>query len=193
MASSGNELFALHLERHSHPLEDRPLPPKVEQVHWVGGQKAARLADGPALLWDLKRVLRRLHPDVVLAGPLQTAALLVALAGYRPLVSMSWGYDLLIDADRGPAWRWATRYTLSHSAAMVGDCATICHLAISHGMPEERIVTFPWGVDLNHFNVETFERANASTFTLLSTRGWEPIYGVDLIAQCFCAGCPQPP
>ena len=34
---------------------------------------------------------------------------------------------------------------------MVGDCQTIRQLAIAHGMQEERIVTFPWGIDLEHF------------------------------------------
>ena len=64
---------------------------------------------------------------------------------------MSWGYDLLQDAERNAAWSWATRYTLKHSAAMVGDCNTIRQLAVSYGMPDERIVTFPWGIDLEHF------------------------------------------
>jgi hypothetical protein len=65
---------------------------------------------------------------------------------------MSWGYDLIQDAERNALWRWATRFTLRHSAAMVGDCETIRQLATSYGMPDERIVTFPWGVDLQHFS-----------------------------------------
>ena len=74
----------------------------------------------------------------------------------------------------------------NHSDAFVGDCDTIRKLAVSYGMPDERIVTFPWGIDLNHFNVinvstyRTFQR-----LTLLSTRSWEPIYGIDVIARAF--------
>jgi len=124
---------------------------------------------------------------------LQTVALLVALSGYRPLVSMSWGYDLLFDADRNALWRWATRFSLSHSAVMVGDCNTIRQRARNFGMADERIVTFPWGVDLDHYNVVTSERLNARTFTLLSTRNWEPIYGVDVIAEAFVQAAQQRP
>jgi glycosyltransferase involved in cell wall biosynthesis len=137
------------------------------------------------LLTGLKRVIRQVKPDLIHAGPIQTSALLAALSGFRPLVSMSWGYDLLVDANRNQFWRWATRYALQHSDVMVGDCRTIRQQAISFGMPDERIITFPWGIDLSHFNVSTFKRSNVQTFFLLSTRGWEPIYGVDVIAQAF--------
>jgi glycosyltransferase involved in cell wall biosynthesis len=52
-------------------------------------------------------------------------------------------------------------------------------------MPDESIVTFPWGIDLQHFNVTTFKRSDVPTFTLLSTRGFESIYGIDVIARAF--------
>jgi glycosyltransferase involved in cell wall biosynthesis len=98
---------------------------------------------------------------------------------------MSWGYDLLIDAEKSPAWRQATAFALQHSAVMVGDCDTIRQKAISCGMRPDRVVTFPWGVDLTHFHPEPIEPSNPDVFTLLSTRGWEPIYGIELIVQGF--------
>jgi glycosyltransferase involved in cell wall biosynthesis len=193
LAKTEHQVCYLRLERRGHTLEDRALPPEVEQVHWAGGQKPATLWDGPRLLWDLKRVIREIQPDLIQSGPLQTAAFLVALSGFRPLVSMSWGYDLIYDAQRGPAWAWATRYTLKRSAVMVGDSQIIRQKARTYGMADERIVTFPWGVDLDQFNVGTLERSNGPTFTLLSTRGWEPIYGVDVIAKAFVLAAHQRP
>jgi glycosyltransferase involved in cell wall biosynthesis len=106
---------------------------------------------------------------------------------------MSWGYDLLQDAERNAMWRWATRYTLKRSAAMVGDCTTIRRLAVSYGMPDERIVTFPWGIDLDHFHPGKSEKSNNIAFTLLSTRNWEPIYGVEVIVQAFTQAVQQRP
>lgn len=131
----------------------------------------------------MKRVIREVHPDLIQAGPIQRAAFLVALSGFRPLVSASWGYDLLHDAHRNALWTWATRFTLARSAAMVGDCDTIRKLAVFYGMPDHRIVTFPWGVDIEHFSPG--EGGENGTFRLLSTRSWEPIYGVELIARAF--------
>jgi glycosyltransferase involved in cell wall biosynthesis len=137
------------------------------------------------LLVDLKRVIAQVQPDLILAGPLQTAGLLVAFSGFHPFVSMSWGYDLLVDAEKSPAWRKATSYVLSHSDAMLGDCEAIRQKAISYGMRSDRIVAFPWGVDLAHFCPRPEQQPDPKLFTLLSTRGWEPIYGVEIIAQAF--------
>ena len=148
----------------------------------------------------IKKVLGRIKPEVVLAGPIQRTAFLVALAGFRPLVSMSWGYDLLQDAGRNGAWRWATRFTLKRSAAMVGDCATIRKLAVAYGMPDERIVTFPWGIDLEHFTPachthppDVSSAGVEKPFTLLSTRSWEPVYGVETIARAYVKAASQCP
>jgi glycosyltransferase involved in cell wall biosynthesis len=200
LAKSGHAIYFLQLERRGHVLEDRALPPEVEIVPWAGGQAPARLSDGPRLVFDLRRVVRRIQPDILQAGPLQRSAFLAALTGFQPLVSMSWGYDLLHDAGRSPAWGWATRFTLQHSAAMVGDCDTIRQLAVSYGMPMERIVTFPWGTDLEHFNpgerwegLAQLQAGAEAPFTLLSTRSWEPIYGVETIARAFAQVARQRP
>lgn len=191
LAKTEHKVFYLRLERGEHSLEDRSLPPEIEIISWKGGNASAGLRNGLSLLQDLKRVIRDVKPDLIQAGPLQRSAFLVALTGFHPLVSMSWGYDLLQDADRNALWRWATRYALKRSAALVGDCKTIRQLAISHGMPDERIVTFPWGIDLDHFSPETSEQSDKNTFTLLSTRNWEPIYGVDVIAHAFAQSAQQ--
>ncbi len=185
LAKTEHTVFYLRLEQRGHTLEDRPLPPEIEQVKWKGGQKPAKLRHGLSLLADLTRVIQPVQPDLIQAGPIQRAAFLVALSGFKPLVSMSWGYDLIHDAKRSLLWRWATRYTLKRSAALVGDSEVIRQLAIQYGMHPEHIITFPWGVDLERYHVRTFERSNVGTFTLLSTRGWEPIYGVEVIAKAF--------
>ncbi len=208
LAKTEHRVFYLRLERHAHTLETRPLPESIEAIPWAGDNpqsatgRPATLRDAPRLFKDLRRVIRLVKPDLIHAGPLQRSAFLAALTGFRPLLSMSWGYDLIIDAQRNRLWKWATRYTLRHSALMIGDSEIIRQKAIYYGMPSERIVTFPWGVDLQHFtppwtalNNESTDRlrplSDQSTglFTLLSTRAWEPIYGVEIIARAFVAAC----
>ncbi|MBN2147140.1 MAG: glycosyltransferase [Anaerolineales bacterium] len=198
LAKTEHQVAYLRLEKRGHALEDRALPPEIEILHWAGGKEPASLRNGRRLLFDLKRLLRQVKPDLVLAGPIQRAALLVALAGFKPLVSMSWGYDLLVDAQRNAWWSWATRYTLKRSAAFVGDCQTIRELAKSYGMLDKRIVTFPWGVELQQFTPGSRPDLSAADtslhpFTLLSTRGWEPIYGVEIIARAFVTAAQERP
>jgi glycosyltransferase involved in cell wall biosynthesis len=198
LAETDHEVAYLRLERSGHQLEDRPLPPGIEQISWAGGQTSFKWWDVPRLYRELKSVIRDVKPDLIQAGPIQTAAFLVGLTGFEPLVSMSWGYDLLIDAERNAAIRWATRYSLKHSAVMVGDCDTIRRKAVFYGMPDDRIVTFPWGVEIEHFSPQdNGDRAEIAekpslreqygwddkNFVLLSTRSWELIYGVEMIAR----------
>ena len=194
-AQTDHEVAYLRLERRGTQLEDRPLPQGIQAIPWAGGQQPVGFGDGMRLLADLRRVIRDFKPGLIQSGPLQRSALLVALTGFRPLVSMSWGYDLLHDAYRGPLWAWATRITLRRSAVMVGDCHTIRRKAISFGMPDEQIITFPWGIDIGHYSPNGVVKGQTSlrdrlgwaedAFVLLSTRGWEPIYGVDVIARAF--------
>ncbi len=199
LAETPHQVFYLRLERRGAQLEERPLPPQIEQVPWRGGRAPARLRDGPALLADLKRVIARVQPDLIHAGPVQSAALLAALAGFRPLVSMSWGSDLLRDAERDFRWRWATRFTLGRTTVMLGDCQAVRDKAVSLGFPAQRFVTFPWGVDLEHFSPAAGDAWRArrgwqEAFVLLSLRSWEPVYGVDVLARAFglaAQECPE--
>jgi len=57
-------------------------------------------------------------------------------------------------------------------------------------MSSERIVVFPWGVNLSQFNSQGSAKARQKLgwgpdFILLSARMWEPIYGVDLLVKAF--------
>lgn len=179
------EVSYLRLEQRGAQLEDRPIPSGVRTISWTGGNREVKLRDGPRLFSDLKKVIRETNPDLVHAGPIQSCAFLVALAGFQPLVSASWGYDLLYDANRNKFWRWASVFTLRRSAIMIGDCNTIREKAVELGMSPERVVTFPWGMDIKKFTPGKYPPSNGDNFTLLSTRSWEPIYGVDILAEAF--------
>jgi glycosyltransferase involved in cell wall biosynthesis len=101
---------------------------------------------------------------------------------------MSWGSDLLWRARSGPG-RWAARYALARSDAFACDCQAVRAEAVRLGMPERRIVVFPWGVDLEHFSPGSSplrtEWGWEGARVLLSARSWEPLLGVDLFVEGF--------
>ena len=153
----------------------------------------------PELTWDLRRVVQRIDPDLIHAGPIQTCAFIAVLSGFQPILSMSWGFDLQEDASRGPGWRWITSYTLRRSAYFTCDAHVTRDLAVEYGMRPDRISLFPWGVDLKHFKPKTGggarrqsdsrsrtpEHPASRPFVLLCNRSWEPRYGVDTLARAF--------
>ena len=202
LAEYDHEIGFLSLERGDIQLEKRPIPDSVKKIHWAGGLPNPGWVDFPRLLISLRKVLREFKPDLVQAGPVQRAAFLTALSGFHPLVTMSWGYDLLVDVHKGPAWEWATRYTLKHSDSFVGDCKVIRDLAENYGMEPDRIVTFPWGANIDRFSpVNNKSQTNLrkrlgwdnGNFVLLSNRGWSEIYGVVDLANAFVAAVKQKP
>lgn len=148
---------------------------------------------------NFQRLVEVLKPDLVHSGPVHGPAYIAARAGFHPLVSMSWGSDLLYDANRSIQARFRCRYTLHHTDIFVGDCQSVADKAIKMGFPQERIFSFPWGVDLQHFtpagDASLREKLGwQKNFVLLSSRSFEEIYGVDVIIRAFSLAvkrCPE--
>jgi glycosyltransferase involved in cell wall biosynthesis len=184
LAETDHEVFYVRLQRGPRQTEDRPVPAKIEQVQWAGGRDAFRWRDLPKYVTGLRRLIRRIRPDLVHAGPIQTCGLVAALAGSHPLLVMSWGFDLMQDVDRNSWWRWATKYVLRRADAFTSDCDATRRKAVQYGMDPARTTVFPWGVDLDHFSPSTVHRPS-SGFTLFCNRSWEPRYGVDVLAKAF--------
>lgn len=174
-------------------LDNRPLPEGVCPIAWLGDDRPLdTLVDYFVRYAALRRIVAELHPQVVLAGPVQTSAFLVALTAYSPLVTMSWGSDLLVDASRSVVMRHITRFTLHRSAGVLGDCQAVRDKIHSFApLADNLIVTFPWGIDLERFvpgSSALSLRQNLGWIdktVLISTRTWEPIYAIDVLVRAF--------
>ena len=172
--------------RLNHAEPRTPLPAGIREfVPRRSGQRF-RVRDAVMLRGWLQDTLEAFRPDVVHAGPMHAGALLAATAGAHPLISMSWGSDLLKGAE-GPWANLRARFTLRRSRLLLCDCQSVRGRALQLGMSESRIVVFPWGVDLRHFRPAGRRRAQRSKqgAVLVSARSLEPIYGPDVLAEGF--------
>jgi L-malate glycosyltransferase len=185
LSRTDHEVFYLKLEANKRQTEDRPVPETIQQLLWAGGQREFRWRDVPRLAFDLRRLIKHIQPDLVHAGPIQTCAFLAALSGFRPILAMSWGYDLIMDADKSAWMQWITRYTLKRSAFFVSDANVSREKAVAFGMDPQKTTIFAWGTDIEHFTPKTFRPSNVQPFTLFCSRTWEAIYGVDVLAKAF--------
>ena len=134
-------------------------------------------------------------------GRSRPAAFLAALSGFRPLVSMSWGSDLLQGCGPQAALTAGSHaIPCARSTVLVGDCQAVRDKAASFGFPAAKSFIFPWGIDLERFSpgeaaggngADSSARARLGwqdNFVVLSLRSWEPVYGVDVMLRGFARG-----
>lgn len=181
----GHEVFFVQLEGNKRQVEDRPVPENVRQIKWRGGREPFTWSKLPALVLDFKRIIRKLKPDLVHAGPIQTCALIAVLSSFHPILTMSWGFDLMDDVHKSPWMERITRYVLKRSDYFTSDANVTRDKAIVYGMNPEKTIVFPWGVDLDHFSMKSVESKTEDGFVLFCNRSWEPRYGVDVLARAF--------
>jgi L-malate glycosyltransferase len=185
LAETDYQVYYARFKRGCHQAEDRPIPAKIKQIQWAGGRGPFRWRHLPRLVYSLRKVIRSIKPDLIHAGPIQTCAFIAVLTGFHPILTMSWGFDLMQDVNRNIWWKIITHYTLRHSTVFISDAEITRQKAINHGMNSNRTVVFPWGVDIKHFAPFASRHSNTDAFILFCNRSWEPRYGVDVLVRAF--------
>jgi glycosyltransferase involved in cell wall biosynthesis len=185
ISDGGHEVFFVQLEGNARQVEDRPVPPNVELVLWKGGHEPFKWSNLPKLVLDFRRLTRQIKPDLIHAGPIQTCAFIAVLSGFRPILTMSWGFDLMDDVHKSKWMERITSYTLRRSTFFTSDAKVTRDKAVAYGMNPDKTIVFPWGVDLDRFKPSSSFIPHHSSFTLFCNRSWEPRYGVDVLARAF--------
>lgn len=194
LSQSEHRVYYVRLQRGPRQMESRPVPENIEIVPWAGGQKPFAWRDLPRLALDFRRLTQKIQPDLIHAGPIQSCAFIAVLSGFRPILTMSWGFDLMKDVQRGQWWQFVTRYTLRRSIFFTSDANVTREMAARYGMNPERAVVFPWGVDLTQFTPKAWAAEKPSNrLILFCNRSWEANYGVDVLARAFVKVAQQRP
>jgi glycosyltransferase involved in cell wall biosynthesis len=194
LAATEHQVFVLCLE----PVTGRQWPGNIVEVEWQGINPNDVSQTLNEQLNRLRGVLESINPDLVHAGPVQTAAYYTAKVGFHPLVTMSWGSDLMLDADENPFSQHITKFALERTDVLVGDCACVRNKAEFFGFANPNYFQFPWGVDLQHFkpvgSATLREKLGwQKKVVLLSNRSFAPLYGVDVLITAFAAAYAENP
>lgn len=184
ISDGGHDVYFVQLEGNQRQVESRSVPEGVTQVLWKGGRKPFQWRDLPALTLDFRRLTKEIQPDLIHAGPIQTCAFIAILAGARPILTMSWGFDLMDDVHKSKWCEWVTHYVLRNTDFFTSDANVTKDKAVAYGMNPEKTIVFPWGVDLEHFSMRQ-AKGRQEGFVLFCNRAWETRYGVDVLARAF--------
>ena len=163
-------------------------------VNWHSFERVLSGTDDLASLKEFvpefQKALQLLRPDLLHAGPVQSCGYIAALSGFHPLLMMSWGSDLLLNANRNMEWRNATEVALRAADGLFCDCDSVLASARNFApFPTSQIAQFPWGIERGSFGPDGGLVKNPflqkEKVTLLSTRSWEPVYGIEVLIASF--------
>lgn len=186
IAQAGHDAVLLRLGDDGIAPAPDALPDGVRSVRWQGVAGHPTIAACLERVDALAAVIREIQPDLVHAGPIPTCGFMAALTGFCPLVTMSWGSDILVDARDDEVARSASARAIRASDAIVVDCDAVCREVCAIGAVDEpRIVQFPWGLELERHPRRPPRPMSRDEICVLSTRAWAPIYDVPTAVAAF--------
>jgi len=146
------------------------------------------------LFWiiQVRRLIRRIKPDIVDGHFITVYGFLAACSGFHPLVLTAWGSDILITPKQNPIYRFLTKYSLRKADLVV--CRTpfmreeIAKLDVH---PKKLKISF-LGVNTKEFSpAQRSEelREKLDIYSLLpvviSTRALRPIYDIQTLVKAI--------
>ena len=148
------------------------------------------------LLWTLqvRRLIRRIKPDVADGHFVTVYGFLAACSGFHPLVVTSWGSDLLIQPGRNPLARLTARYALRRADSIT----CLFPIEIAGGLVNElgidlgklRMVLL--GVNTTEFSPSRRDEGvrpglgiARSQPVIISTRSLAPLYDIETLIKAM--------
>jgi L-malate glycosyltransferase len=136
---------------------------------------------------QVRRVIREFAPDVVLASYLTSNGLSAALAWRGPLVVSAVGGDVLLHPDhrcwRHPLQPRLVRFVCRRAHGVHVVSRNLERALVRLGVPAERVVRFPVGVDLRRFRPA--RETPPGPPGIVCTRTHAPVYDVATLLRAL--------
>ena len=126
------------------------------------------------------------NPDLVQVGPITTPGDVVSELWDGPLISTSWGFDLLHEANQDLSMKLSAQKTLHKTDLLFCDNQAVIDVAVKMGMSRDKIVQFPWGLESSWLDLPK-SKFSFEAPTFISTRNHESIYRVGDIIRGFAS------
>lgn len=176
-AEHGYDVLAVSLE----PGDDFPTP--FRRIHVT--EVLPDAVRYPLAALAVRKIVRSFRPDVVSAHFVPNYGTIAALVGPRVWVLSTWGSDVMTDPDKSAFHRWRVGVVLRRAAWVTSDAMVMTERIRDFGVPAERILTFPYGVDVGAFHpAGTPPRGGPR---VVSNRKLDTVYSVETVVDAFAA------
>ena len=180
-ADDGWEVLHVRFDGSAVDLSTDPLPSGCRSIDWLGSHVSLTEESRLDLIDSFRALGQLFSPALVHAGPVPTVGSIAVAAAIAPTVVMSWASDLLHDTYSTELVKQRATEALSGAAGVVVDCLAVGHRAAELGADARRIVTVPWGVDLQANPVAANWPDFGGPLKVVCLRSHEPLYDVDTI------------
>ena len=144
----------------------------------------------------LRRLLRRIQPDIVHAWFLFDSGCMAALSGFRPLIVSSWGSDVALDVNAGrPQWvlKWANRYAVRKASLVTATSKCLAQQTALFAPAGREVHVVPFGVDCHQFHPGSKADNRDGILWLGFAKHLLPKYGPEYLIEAFGLLAPRYP
>lgn len=199
---------SIHIQRWVHYFAQRghdvhviSLTPKdIDGVKMYGLEKSktrvkilSYAVDSLSMFFKITKLLRKINPDIVHAHYVWDYGVSGALIGFHPFIISVWGSDVLVVPKRSPFYKWVIAASLRRADIITTTALYMgSHLEKEFGLPAEKIIRVPWGVDLNIFHkgykdeVKILKKGlniPEGVPIIISNRNMTPLYNIESIIE----------
>jgi len=106
----------------------------------------------PFYIFGLKKLIKKLNPDIIHAHYITSYGILPALLGFHPLVITAWGSDILITPKKFLPSKWSVKYVLKKADLITCDAEHMKKAMIKLGAGKLKIKIINFGIDTKRFS-----------------------------------------
>lgn len=153
---------------------------------------------------QIKKILRKIKPDIVHGHYIINHAFYAALSGFHPLVVSAWGSDVLLSAKKSFLLKPIIKYTLKKADIITASSGYLSE-ETSRYAKNKKINIVPFGVDTEMFPPKQGEHQKNMVVGVI--KHLKSIYGIDVFISALplivkyypdlkviiCGGGPQKP
>jgi glycosyltransferase involved in cell wall biosynthesis len=140
-----------------------------------------------------KNLLTEIKPEILYAGWIPSCGFTAALSNYHPFFLKPWASDILLLPKRSWFFKKIAQFTIKRADMITCDSKIVKQEIIRlTGYPEEKIVVFPFGIDLSLFQPDNLQRVNLrkkfgleEKKVIIMNRNFEPVYGIEYFLRAL--------
>lgn len=142
------------------------------------------------ILWNLAKVrsmVWQVRPDILHAHYVTSYGFAGALTGKHPYVVTAWGTDVLIMPEVSRIYRRMVRFAFRRADLVTSMADHMTQLLLQRRyVTAEQVVTLPFGVDTNHFNLNRRSKPHGeSPLKIVSSRWLDVSMDVDTLVRAI--------